>query len=186
MGTMGGDAWEAPNLPQGTIMQQLQTPTVSPASGGNANSNFRTGLATQLSSGNFAIAIHAIRWNIFPTFPATTPDLDKTSMFGQLTENLTGTSVSLTDPRSLSIEGMGYSSVLETAVGVQQWTYEFLHTEIYNPAILTIAQSLNIVASGSTSSLAFDCHANLKYTLVEVSPETQQELIQRISLATQP
>jgi len=186
MGVMGGDAWEVPNLPQGTIMQALQTPTVTPASAGNANSNFRTGLATQLASGNFALAIHAIRWNIFPTFPATVPDLDMSFMQVQITENLTATSVQLTDPRSLALEGVGYTSVLETAVGVQSNLYEFLKSELFNPAILTIAQSLNVVASSSTSGLTFDAHANLKYTLVEVTPETQKELIQRISLATQP
>lgn len=185
MGSMGGDSWEAPSLPDTTVMQQLQTPTITAAAGASANQNFRTGLATQLATGGFALAIHAIRWNIFPTFPVAWGDIPTVFMQAQLTEALTATVVSLTEPRVLATEGVGYSSILESAVGGQESLFQFLHTENFNPAILTIAQSLNIVAT-SSANRAFDAHCNIHYTLKPIDAEVQKELIQRISLATQP
>ncbi len=185
MGVIGGDEWEVASLPITTVMQQLQTPTISPAAGASANANFRTGLATQLATGGFALAIHSIRWNLFPTFGAAWEDIAAVALQGQLTEALTATSVSLTEPRVLATAGLGIRAVLESAVGGAEDTFGFLWTARFNPAILTIAQSLNIVAT-SSATRAFDCHANLHYTLQAISPEVQKELIQRISLATQP
>jgi len=185
MGDMGGDSWNAPNLPIGTIMQQIQSPTVTVVAGASANANFRTGLATGLATGQFALAIHSIRWNIFPTFLATTSDITGISMFAQISENLTQTAVTLTDPRSLSVEGVGFSSIVETGVGIVSREFQFLKTEDFVPAILTVAQSLNIVGT-SSATIGFDAHCNIKYTLQQITDETQRNLIQRISLATQP
>ncbi len=183
-GIIGGEHWHAKSLMSGEIMYSIQSPTVSPTAGASANTNFRTGLATQLST-NQAIAIHAIRWNIYPTLGVTWADVNNENFQGQVTEALTQTTVSLTEPRILAGAGSAFSSVLDTAVGGQDMFWPFLWTAEFDPPILTIAQNLNVVAT-SSGSLAFDFHAKLMYTLVDVSEQTLNELVRRISLATQP
>ena len=190
MGVLGGDEWDTPQLPEGTVMINLQTPTVSPAAGAGANSNFRTGLATQVSS-NLVLAIHAIRWNFFIQRRVDYEDVSDFYV-GIVSEDVGATIAAneLTDPRTLAEAGLGRQTILATAVGGADSIYNVFSSAEFDPPIYTIAQQLNILAeiveNGTATSPSCDIHVKIAYTVEPVSQGLINQLQQRLNLATQP
>ena len=187
MGAIDGTRWHT-KLPIGSVMNWIQTPTVSPVAGASAVSNFATGIATQVGVGAAPVAlmIHAIRWNIFPTTGlAAWADVFSVSLQGQITENVAQTAVALTDPRILCEVGEMFSSLLESAVGGQNKLDSFIWTAEFDPPIITIAQNLRIVGT-SSSTIAFDLHAKLLYTVQAIDQAVRDNLMMRLNVATQP
>lgn len=185
-----GEHWHASKLQLGDIMSFIQTPTVTPAAGASAVSNFATGLSTSLGAAGgamgLALAIHAIRWNMFNTRAlAAFADVTTVSLQGQITENVAQTAVALTDPRILAGCGLGESSILDTGVGGQHDWDQFLWTAEFDPPILTVAQNLRIVATSSATA-TFDCHAKIMYTILPVTQQIRDQLMLRLNVATQP
>jgi len=191
MGSIGGSEWTAPGIPFTSVMNQLQSPTVAVSDGTLvANTLFNTGLATQLSP-QFAMAIHAIRWNFFTFNLGATQSLED-AFLGTISEDVGATTAAseLTDPRTLAEAGQEYTSITITAVGEQYQHSQMLWTAKYSPPIWTIAQRLNILGQisegGAGTSPAVDIHAKLYYTIEEIDDQMMRNLVQRLNLATQP
>jgi len=187
---IGGSQWHT-RLATNRIMLSLQSPTANVTNADlQDNELFNTGLSTQLSP-PVAMAIHAIRWNIFQRTHISYEDLAE-AIIAVLTEDTGATVASneLTDPRTLAEAGMGFVSVLETAAGGSDADRPLLWTAEFDPPIITIAQRLNLVAEivedGATTSPSFDVHAKLYYTVEPIDQTMLTMLTMRLNLAVQP
>lgn len=187
---IGGSSWHT-KLAAMTIMNQLQSPTLSLTDGGLTNAaTFRTGIATQVSP-MMAMAIHAIRWNFdYFTYPAFEDQSQAT--VAVLSEDIAATIAAdeLTDPRTLAEAGCGSANTLETAVGGQTQVTPLLWTGEFDPPIYTIAQSLRLVAqiveNAAATARSMNVHCKLYYTIETIDERFARMLIQRLNLAVQP
>ena len=191
MGAIGGSEWNAPGLLTTRLMNQLQSPTISLSDGTlTANSLFNTGLATQLSP-QFAMAIHAIRWNLDISSPTAAQDMEDT-IITVLTEDSGATSAAaeLTDARTLAEAGIKYAQANQSSVGEQILVFDSLWTAKFAPPIWTIAQRLNIVGdiieAGGGTAPDLSIHCKLYYTVEQIDETFSRELVQRLNLSVQP
>lgn len=172
-------------------MNQLQSPTLALTNASLVdNTLFNTGLATQLAP-PFAMAIHAIRWNISIGQPTEAQD-SQDNVIVVLSEDVGGTIASdeLTDPRTLAEAGTEWIQQAVTAVGALYLSRSLLWTARFDPPIWTIAQRLNIIGqiveTVATSAPDATVHMKLFYTIEPVDQKQMSELVQRLNLATQP
>jgi len=180
-----------PNIPNTTIMNQLQSPTVTVSDGTlQANTLFNTGLATQLSP-QFAMAIYAIRWNFFMSAPTLNQNVED-AILGTISEDVAATVAAdeLTDPRTLAESGVAFDQHVSTNVGAEQFQQSMLWTSKFNPPIWTVAQRLNIIGeiveAGAGTAPTYQIHGKIYYTVETISDEQLRKLVQRLNLATQP
>lgn len=175
--------------PNGLIPNYLQSPTLTVTSAApTQNSVFRTGLATSLAPMT-AIFIHRIIQNITPK--GELADGEVSNYVYVLSEDIGAddAGAELTDVRSLFVGGQVHYFSEATEGAAISFHPLIVYLDLPIP-IVTVAQQLNFLGSLVAHVVAaepdVDMWLRLEYTIRAISRATQNRLIQRLNLATQP